>query len=360
MEDKVEHAHRIIQRVVTSRGVCASTDRYKNQCWTRDFCLAIYPIIKNYKYMFSPVSPVEAHFVKLCELQDVTGKIPILYLGDEKIFLRERINKSIRQGKISFMLERYLADELENLTPHTRDAEVLFVIAAGHFLKTCENPNTQDLLRATIHSALNYTEHRLQQGLIVGADWRDTRVDLDQKAVLTNACLLYQAYVTMGMAEKACVVKDIIQSRFWNGTYFNDYEGCSHFDILGNALAVLYDIAHESQRDTIFESALKTSTPYGMAMMETFLPALNEKETLLMTTDKAVIWPWVSGFMLQAFIEKGGPRWTLAARVEFQKWCKLEGHFEWYSISTGEGCGSAEQTWSATMFVTIYRLLFPK
>lgn len=345
---KLDAALEVVQNALAPLGVCASLDRYQHQCWTRDFCLAIYPLLKGSHRAQVNVSE---HFNQLCERQEASGKVPILYLSDERRFLRARIDKSIRNGKMSFMLERYLENEIHNLTPHTRDAEALFVIAAGDYLQT-RRPSTElrEKLTHAITLALGYIERELKGGLIVGADWRDTRVDLDDKAVLTNACLLYQAFVTMNRTEQARTVKDLIQSRFWNGTFFDDYEGCHSFDILGNALAVLYGIANETQRETIFETVLATSTPYGFPMQETFLPALNDEEEQILKQDRAVIWPWINGFMLQAFAEYGGPKWQAVAKQEFHKWRRLEGHCEWYAISTGQGYGSKDQTWSASMF----------
>lgn len=350
--NKLKSAGDVIRTALSPSGVCASTDRYQHQCWTRDFCMAIYPFVK---YTRNWGATVVEHFNQLCERQEASGKVAILYLNDERQFLRARIDKSIRQGKMSFMLERYLENEIHNLTPHTRDAEALFVIAAGDFLDSYDaTPVLRAKLTSAIELALGYIERGLKDELIVGADWRDTRVDLDDKAVLTNACLLYQAYMTMKMEDKALRVKDIIQSRFWNGAFFDDYPGCHSFDILGNALAVLYDIADETQRETIFQTVLASSTPYGFPMQETFLPALNDEEDRILKQDKAVIWPWINGFMLQAMLEKGGLKWQAGAKQEFQKWSKLEGHFEWYSISTGKGYGSANQTWSASMFLSTH------
>src|SRR5439155_3062573 len=99
---------------------------------------------------------------------------------------------------------------------------------------------------------LNYIKTLLKDDLIPGSDWRDTRLDLDDKTVLSNACQLYKAYKVLNQEDEAQKIKKIIQERFWNGKYFIDYPSmeknisCSNnFDILGNSLSILNDIASE-------------------------------------------------------------------------------------------------------------------
>ena len=129
MTTKTKEAITIVKNCIGDHGVWASADRYRHQCWTRDFCLATSYLFIYHDVLKNP-NIVVNHLVNLSKKQNYDGKIPILYLEDVNAFLRDKIKKSISAGKISFMLERYLDDDLENLTPHTRDSEVLFIIAA--------------------------------------------------------------------------------------------------------------------------------------------------------------------------------------------------------------------------------------
>lgn len=153
------------------------------------------------------------------------------------------------------MLRRYREGELENLTPNTRDSEVLFIITACEFLlqiKNFENNKQYFIIYQAIQKAINYIESNiLTNGLIHGADWRDVREDLDDKIVLTNACFLYRAYELiielyeiLHMDSKHFVyekdnIMNTIHNNFWNGIYFNDYSTCKNFDIYGNSLVIL-------------------------------------------------------------------------------------------------------------------------
>ena len=373
---KEEYALNLIERCKGVKGVWASTGRYNNQCWTRDFCLTICPLLllgsrsrsrSGSGSQQSDINLAKKHLGEIIKRQKPDGKIPILYLDDEKKFLRNKIEKALEQKTMSFMLSRYLDDELENLTPHTRDSEVLFIIAIDQLVKTlekqndCLDPDLDPDLDIFINSAakaarhaLEYVKTILKDGLIHGADWRDTREDLNDKAVLTNACYLYKAYKIFNLDDEAEKVKEILKRDYWNGTYFRDYPGSDGFDILGNSLTVLYDITTEDQMNSIFEYAMENlSTPYGFKMTETFLPALNAKENEVMRRDAAVIWPFIGGFLLSSMITKGGKKWYCIASKEFDKWEKLEGFNEWYCIVEGGGYGSQDQIWSAALYLRV-------
>src|SRR5439155_856587 len=150
----------------------------------------------------------------------------------------------------------------------------------------------------------------------------------------------------------------------WNGKYFIDYPSmeknisCSNnFDILGNSLSILNDIASEEQIESIFRFVMDLATPFGFKMTDTFLPALNLEEKELMQNHKAVIWPFTNGYMLDAMITKGTSNWQSIAKKEFSKWEKLIGFYEWYDIEKGKGYGSIDQVWSAALYLRIHAKL---
>lgn len=146
----------------------ASTGRYNNKCWTRDFCLTICPLLLQ-QGSRSDIDLVGTHLFEIAKRQKPNGKIPILYLDDEKKFLRSKIERVLEQKTMSFMLSRYLDDELENLTPHTRDSEVLFIIAVNQFVNQCPDSDKCKILVDSANLALNYVKTILSDGLIYGA-----------------------------------------------------------------------------------------------------------------------------------------------------------------------------------------------
>jgi hypothetical protein len=351
----------LIEKCKGVKGVWASTGRYNNQCWTRDFCLTVCPLLLS-RGSQKDIELVKTHITEIIQRQRSDGKIPILYLDDEKQFLRSKIDRLREHNQMSFMLTRYLDGELENLTPHTRDSEVLFIIAVGQLVGALNKRETfceDDQLfiffaSQAAHRALHYVKTILKDDLIHGADWRDTREDLDDRAVLTNACYLYKVYKIFNLQQEADRVKEILMRDYWNGTYFRDYPGSDAFDILGNSLSVIHDIASKDMMDSIFNHAMKNlSTPYGFKMTETFLPALNETESKVMQRDSAVIWPFISGFLLSSMVLGGGKQWYDVAKKEFDKWEKLQGFYEWYDIVDGNGYGSQDQIWSAALYLRV-------
>ena len=373
---KMDKALQVIRECIGTKGVWASKDRYQNQCWTRDFCLATSRLFLSHPDL-QDLTIVQNHLENLIKMQKPDGKIPILFLDNEKQFLRSRIEKSIQNGKISFMLRRYLEDGLEDLTPHTRDSEILFVITVCEYILEHEHKKSSrgPLVDATCFNfymsackAIKYAEENiLKDGLVAGADWRDVREDLHDKTVLTNACFLYRAYNLLEKVSinfktitdsnewkfKATFTKSLIEKNFWNGEYFMDYPGCHKFDLLGNSLVVLYGIANEKQIESIFIYTMSITGKHGIHTTETFLPPLNEEEKKVMDRDKAVIWPFTNGFMMLAMLGSNEEKWKNFAKEQFGKWIKLDGFYEWYDIMNGKGYGSPDQVWSAALYLRV-------
>ena len=374
---KTEQAISIISSCIGEKGVWASSNRYANQCWTRDFCIATCHLFLH-NHLLENLTIVELHLTNLMLKQRSNGSIPILFLDNEKEFLRDKISKSIKTGSISFMLDRYLNDRLEDLTPHTRDSEVLFVITVCEYLLCYIQINdTTTIKNDTYHicqlynaacKAINYIESNITiSRLIHGADWRDVREDLNDKTVLTNACLLFQAYKLLSVVqmkfengimwtltkEKASYISEYISNNFWNGTYFIDYPGTDNFDLLGNSLAIRFFLTNDEQKESIFNYAMTLSGPNGIKTTEIFLPALNQKEKEIMERDSAVIWPFTNGFMLEAMLCSGMSNWVDIAKKEFIKWENLDGFYEWYDIVDGNGYGSKDQVWSAALYLRV-------
>lgn len=377
---RTKEARAVLSRCVADNGIWASEDRYKQQCWTRDFCLAQYPIMKT-----EFPAAVSAHLNNLARRQgrwlNSNGKIPILFISDEEQFLKHKFLDSFNNGKIGFMLQRWLDDGMEgihNLTPNTCDSEALFIITVDDFLRKMpgifpgnEGMYLKDQLRHAQSKAMYYLMAHLHlTGLIVGGDWRDTRVDLQDKCVLTNACLLYMAFKSTNYCmngkypipvEQSQKVFEIINTKFWNGTYYDDYLGDDrgkNFDLLGNALAILYDIATPSQADSIINYAIKNlHTPHGFKLIDTFLPPRNDEEKKIMERDGAVIWPWIHCYFLLAMLHADEKKWFSFVQEGMKRMSEDDCFHEWLDVTTGKGYGSASQCWSAALFLRVEKCL---
>lgn len=281
-----------------------------------------------------------------------------MYLDKPLRWLLLKTWHSITQWRMSFLLRQYFSkDGIGQLSPWTRDSEFLYALAVAHFARRTHDDAFLADHAAHIHAALGYVESSLMRGgLVFGGDWRDTRPDLTDKFLLTNNCLLYQTYTLLGEAKKADALKAAINERFWTGSYYRDYIGVDDFDTLGNALTIIFGVAPQDRWAPVIESAEALDTPFGYKLNKVTLPPKSKEETAVMlrTNQFGVIWPFIHGFMILAALK--GARTDIAKR-QFQKWSKLDGFYEFYDPTTGKGHGSADQVWSAALYLRAARAL---
>ena len=348
MDNRYIAAKELIDRCCNPMGISASAERYKGQKWTRDAFLAISPTL----HCDNPA--VTGHIDQLIMRQREDGKIPILYVENVNEFISRKEMQAAQKGKVPFMLRRYNEEGeegLANLTPATRDSEMLFIIAVYQDPRLHSDRVFRAKALPAIDRAISYIKGKCVDGLVPGADWRDVRDDLDTKCVLTNACLLDEAFSRHGIDTSGIIIK--LQKEYWNKElgFFDDYPGANSFDILGNALAILNHIPTDEQREQIFKHAETLVTPYGYKLCDTFLPSQTEKEREIMSRDNAVVWPWCSFFMLLAL----GEYYPEKAKLLFQQWsANTKGFYEWYDIVDGDGYGSPDQLWSAALYMRVY------
>lgn len=409
----LQEATRIIESCFGEHGVWASTERYRHQLWTRDFCLAALPTLLRLSERSRALA--KQHLFQLCARQNpVSGKIPIVFLDNEAAFraLKEAQSSTSTPGTPgtpdtpaheSFMLRRLNEGQLENLTPHTRDSEILFLraceltLAEGLFMEkgTDEGKDEYETIQKAMDRARTYLEwlrkvqladQHTEFPFIAGADWRDTRVDLADVCVLTNAC-----WILPRPRAGEPVPQFYLQNFFWDQGrgYFSNWicvrpyepdnghpsfyvkETNSDFDVLGNAIAILEGIASPEQARRIWEYAVREHwvPGVGFKLAGTFLPPRNDHEKMLMDRDKAVVWPFVSHFMLLSMLRKGGEgggsgvSGDLIDRQQQARllWASLpqEGQFyECYSVTDGQGYGSRDQLWSACLYEQVLHEIY--
>ncbi len=342
---KMVQARRIVDACLEHGvGVFASPDRYKYQCWTRDLALAVAPLLLG----FGHFDIVHIHLQNLCKRQRDNGQIPILFLSDEK---KWREKKVAERGTNSFMVGRYDAGELWNLTPGTKDSEILFVIAMYEYANSSYDWSLFDEFPEATSRAINYVEqNNMVNDLAVGADWRDTmEKELADKPLLTNNVLLTRAYHLMGKADQADDLKRQIMIQFVHDGVFVDYlpDGIRP-DPLGLALGVLYDVIPEEAYEVVAQQFSSVDTDCGVTIKCIHNPYSEGEQKVFAETDGEVVWPFVVGFTVMA-LEKMG--YHAYAREMFQKMKQLDGLYEWYDPRSGKGYGAPEQLWSATLYL---------
>lgn len=363
-QNTYQNAQSILYSCQGKTGIFASPDRYRLQCWTRDFVVAVLGVLVNGSAEQRRLAQMQ--FNELARRQESNGQIPILYLEQALTWAMQKTTRSVhrykKHGTISFMLKHFLRHgNVNQLTPWTRDSEVLYILGVATYYRITGDHMWFERHIPHIDRALRYIKNELVSNhLIYGSDWRDSKPEYTRSYLLTMQCWLYRAYSLLGMEIEADALKETIRDRFWvyepNEAYFRDRLGTNEFDTLGNALAILYGVAHPDQYESIITKADSVCTPYGYKLDGVTLPptSQNEREQLSRTPQNWVIWPWIHYYMVLALIKAGKPNRALE---EFAKMERLEDFREFYLPDTGEGGGSYNQLWSACMHMQAHHAL---
>jgi glycogen debranching enzyme len=348
---KEVRAWEILLACFGSNGVWADPTRYRNQCWTRDFAFAIQPFLLARGH----TKMARKHLINLSARVREDGRVPILYLDNEQEFVAEKERKSKESGKPSFMLTRYREGELWNLTPGTKDSEILYLLAMFEYAMGSGDGSLLEAFEREINQTLNYVAKNLvADGLVHGADWRDTmHIELADKALLTNNSIWYAAVKgldsvghleDMDHAER--IREKLLQTHF-TPDLLDDYPGRKRFDPLGASLAVLYDVVDKSRYDTVLAGFRSVDSPAGVTIHCKHNPLNAEEAAVIERTDGQVVWPFIVGFSVLALLKMG----SSMADAQFRKLEALEGFREWYDPETGKGYGAEQQLWSATLYL---------
>ncbi len=355
---KARAAENILESCVGRHGMWAGNGRYAWQCWTRDFAFATMPyLLEEERY-----SDVRRHLETLSRRQRPNGQIPIVYLDGLRgqiRFLADKTKKSVRDRKMSFMLRRFLDGQLWNLTPGTRDSEILYLLAMYEYGK--REPRFLERFQENLDDAIGHIESRLMvDGLHTGADWRDTmEKELANTPLLTNNCILYRVYVLSGQKHRAAELrKRILATHFptWGDgdPRVIDYPGVDRCDPLGTSFAVLYDVAGPMHRATALIGISTVDSRTGVTIRCKHNP-LNEKERLMIErTGGVVTWPFVVGFTVLALLNLGARAF---AEEQFAKMTALDGFREYYDPSDATGYGEVDQLWSAVLYLRAYHAI---
>jgi len=349
---KFAQAVRILMSCIGEKGVWADPTRYKDQCWTRDFAIAIQPVL----HLLGMSDVAKNHLTNLSALQRPNGQIPILFLDDEARWLAGKEQKSKEQDRESFMLRRYHEGELWNLTPGTRDSEILYIMAMCEYAQNCGDNTLVEENKQQILGALAHIESELTQGFLVfGADWRDTmEKELADKPLLTNNCLFYNSLWLMGKALEANALREFIWETHFAGDRVIDYPGNDRFDPLGGAFSVLFGVADSSHYPALLRGFQEVDTKHGVTIKCRHNPFATKEAEVIERTDGEVVWPFVVGFSALALNKMGE---STLAKAQFEKMTCLDGFREWYDPATGKGYGAQEQLWSATLYIWTYLTL---
>lgn len=357
VSEKAGAARELVESCISPRhaGIYASADaRYVEQCWCRDLALAGGPALRSMR----KEHVVDAHLTKLMRRQRPDGKIPILFLDDEAAFVRRKEARVRDTGKPSILLDAYRRGELEHFSPWTKDGEYLFALAVYEQMRHRRRRLSREEARAVDH-ALAYTQAcNLVDGLVVGADWRDTNTWLADTALLSNNCLYFQALTLADRGHFASKLQDRINEAFWTGNGYRDHLGVETTDAFGLALGVLYGVFPPERRRAVLEQLVALRTPHGYLANDCRPNPTTEEERRLLDAmpQSKVIWPFIHGYVTRALARLGCP---VLAMEALARYTALDGFWEFYFPDAGRGGGAKEQMWSAAQYlVCVDELLY--
>lgn len=382
LDHKTQEARDLVRRCFGSRGLWASPDRYRRQCWTRDAALCQPALFLDPDLAGDGPAVAERHLRELAARLrgthgDLWGKqcAPILFLDGplgHAEFLLGKVRRSLQLGRPSFMLRRYLAGKLWQLTPGTRDSEVMFL----HMLLEHCSLAASDALRAELDShvsaLVNFIEScrmdRIwprEKTLVASCDWRDTmEQELGGKTLLGLNSVWHSVLRRLGMNPWADEVRGKLRARVDERGWLLDYEGATRFDPFGAAMAVLYDVALPEDYSGVLEGLASVDSPAGVTIQcrhnaygDTAAEVAAERAEIE-RTDGVVTWPFIGWLAVSACRKMAhrGDLGVVRAAAQFaeeqeRKLLNLDGFREWYSPDTGKGWGARDQLWSAAMLL---------
>lgn len=360
-------AKNLIRTCIGKHGIWADATRYREQCWTRDLSLAMAPAAIKVAGEEGRKA-VLRHLHSLAARQRKDGSIPILFLDGAVAharFLATKTLQSVRRGKVSFMLGRYLTGNLGRLTPGTKDSELHFVRAVTEYVGEAQ------ILTQSMIGAMDYIRREIldDQGLFLGADWRDTmdRV-LAEEPCLSNNALWYGVLRQNGITGEAQRLRTALTNRACG--LFGDYPGASRPDPLGLSLGVLEGLFGPGHYGDVLDALDLVTSPCGVTIECKHNPQNEAERAVIERTNGVVVWPFVVGYTILALREmvreiEATPQATgeheaavvrrlWRARAMLRDQVEAMGRiglYEWVDPETGCGYGSSAQGWSAALRV---------
>lgn len=352
MQTKSRKAVTTIAKCKAQNGFYASADRYRYEYWTRDLYYS-FDTLKD----LGLLNCVKIHLMNLWKRQKLTGELPRLMIDFRFKWISSKAILKIETHKVLSTIKALTTIETR-FRRWTVDSTILGILATYEYAVNTKEKQFLEVLKPKIEKGLKYLEKHIKDYLIRGVDWRDSMPELKEKFLLSNNVMLYKLYKTLGMSEKAIIIKNRINAEFWNGEYYVDDLGGQNFDSLGTSLAVLNDLVPKTRYKLITKKLLSASSKYGIKNVIEIEP-ISEIEKILIQScnQRYAIWPFVSAYAIMALLKMGQ---SGAAKNELKKLTNLPGFYEWYDPDNGKHHGSRDQLWSAATYYLIAKNIRPK
>ncbi len=240
------------------------------------------------------------------------------------------------------------------------------------------------MMRAMDFVLVNYFEN----GLLVGADWRDTmHEEFLHTPLLTNNATCLRALRALAeltykrskmhsvpageqfpherYARQAIKLERRIREAFVRDGRLIDFPtddsvklrfdplGASYLALSAQAgpdpLDLVHDRFEKELMETIFDAVASVDSPCGVTIKCKHKPYRDGEQEVIDRTDGVVVWPFVVGYTCWAFSQHRAT-WRIG-QEQYGKLADHEGFAEYYDPQTGKGWGAHEQLWSACLFL---------
>ena len=280
-------------------------------------------------------------------------------------------------GQIPNCVDTFVPTRPRLIALGAADASLWFIITLGYAEKLIgERPEFHEAAdRALVW--LKYQDAH-EEGLIEqqeSTDWMD--IIANRGHVLYTNVLYFAALEMRQRIKRAHLVREAINGFLWNDNkgYFRPYawkqESGDWFDTAANCFAIAFGLADEEQTESILNyiEKHKLDSPYPVRTMHPPIQPGDKDWREYYRTEHDLnlpdqyhnggIWPWVGGLYVAALVRAGRLekaksaiyRLALADRLGKKREWELN---EWLHGISGEPRGSADQAWSAGMFIYAY------
>ena len=280
-------------------------------------------------------------------------------------------------GQIPNCVDTFVPSRPRLVALGAADASLWFVLTLG-FAERLIGPRPE--LRPAAERALVWLKYQdaHEDGLIEqqeSTDWMD--IIANRGHVLYTNAIYFAALELFGEIKQAHLVREAINGFLWSEElrYFRPWawkqEHGDWFDAPGNAFAIAFGLADDEQTDSILNHIEKheIDKPYPIRTINPpILPEDKDWREYYRTEHElnlpdqyhnGGIWPWVGGLYVSALVRAG--RLAKAEEALYrlalanQQGKEREWEFnEWLHGISGLPRGSADQAWSAGMYIYAY------
>lgn len=280
-------------------------------------------------------------------------------------------------GQIPNCVDTFVPTRPRLIALGAADASLWFAITLGYAEKLIgERPEFHDAADKAL-VWLKYQDAH-EEGLIEqqeSTDWMD--IIANRGHVLYTNVLYFAALEMRQQIKQAHLVREAVNGFLWNDHkgYFRSYawkqESGDWFDTAANCFAIAFGLADEGQTDRIlgYIEKHKLDSPYPVRTMHPPIQPGDKDWREYYRTEHDLnlpdqyhnggVWPWVGGLYVATLVRAGRlekakdalHKLALADRLGKKREWEFN---EWIHGISGEPRGSADQAWSAGMFIYAY------